>query len=316
MTPPSSQARICRWQWPGSRSQVGLADHVETRHSKGGRGWMKGSDQVKTLRLGSTLIPGLIIDDQYRVMRVKWNVRVGKSFVSPSYLIPLSPTISAQTTMRIKDSRVKIQSPPSTFSTSRVSKASASSHCSKCSHCHPSKTRSASSASTGRTTSVKGLEQSAEPPNALSRSLARRLSLPVNAAQFQSTHPSYPPMPHNQPMPFQHYVPDAMQMSMPMPMAMGMPMMNLHEPRLHPFAPAPVLHDLGRGPEPLFGWDSVMPLNHAYGQPKYIKRVKPDYRRFCFSVGKADVPFAAMPGGPLWGMDVTMAPQMIGSRRW
>lgn len=103
-----------------------------------------------------------------------------------------------------------------------------------------------------------------------------------------------------------------MQMPMPMPM---MPM-AMHEPRLHPFAPAPVLHNLGRGPEPLFGWESVMPLNHAYGQPNYIKRVKPDYRRFCFSVGKADVPFAAMPGGPLWGMDVTMAPQMVGGHRW
>lgn len=101
-------------------------------------------------------------------------------------------------------------------------------------------------------------------------------------------------------------------MQMPMPMPVHMP----HEPRLHPFAPAPVLHHLGRGPEPLFGWDSVMPLNHTYGQTRYIRRTKPDYRRFCFSVGKADVPFEAMPGGPLWGMDVTMAPQMVGSHRW
>lgn len=89
-----------------------------------------------------------------------------------------------------------------------------------------------------------------------------------------------------------------------------------HESRPHLLAPAPVLHHFGRGPEPLFGWESVMPLGHSYGQPRYIRRVKPDYRRFCFSVGKADVPFAALPGGPLWGMDVTMAPQIIGGHRW
>lgn len=57
-----------------------------------------------------------------------------------------------------------------------------------------------------------------------------------------------------------------------------------------------------------------MPLSHNYGQPKYIRHVKPDYRRFCLSVGKADVPFAALPGGPLQGFPTTMSPQLVG--RW
>ena len=86
-----------------------------------------------------------------------------------------------------------------------------------------------------------------------------------------------------------------------------------HE-RPHYSTPAPVLHNFGWGPTPLFGWESVMPLNHSYGQPGYIRRVKPDYRRFCFSVGKADVPYAALPGGPLQGYPTTMAPQLVG--RW
>ena len=82
----------------------------------------------------------------------------------------------------------------------------------------------------------------------------------------------------------------------------------------HPWTPARPLHDFGYGPAPLFGWDSAIPLAHGYGQPKYARHVKPDYRRFCFSVGKADVPYAALPGGPLWGYPTTMSPQLVG--RW
>ena len=209
--------------------------------------------------------------------------------------------------MRIKDGRVRIQSPPSSITP--VSKSTTSSHCSKCSHCHPKKTRSVSSSTTGKSSSVIELEKPVDAANQMHRSFPRTQPLPMAARQ---AHASYPLTPQPHPMPLHHNP----AMAMPMPMPIPMPMMTPHEPRLHPFAPAPVLHNLGRGPEPLFGWESVMPLNHAYGQPKYIKRVKPDYRRFCFSVGKADVPFAAMPGGPLWGMDVTMAPQMVGSHRW
>lgn len=84
----------------------------------------------------------------------------------------------------------------------------------------------------------------------------------------------------------------------------------------HPSAamPAAVLHDFGHGPAPLFGWESVTPLTHGYGSPAYARRFKPDYRRYCYSVGKADVPFAALPGGPLWGYPTTMSPQLVG--RW
>lgn len=82
----------------------------------------------------------------------------------------------------------------------------------------------------------------------------------------------------------------------------------------HPYTPARPLLNLGCGPSPLFGWESVTPLPHVYGQPGYTRRFKPDYRRFCFSVGKADVPHAALPGGPLWGYPTTMAPQLVG--RW
>ena len=85
--------------------------------------------------------------------------------------------------------------------------------------------------------------------------------------------------------------------------------------RPHPLAPAAVLQDFGFGPTPLFGWDSVMPLAHGYGQPKYFRRVKPDYRRFCYPVGKADVPYAALPGGPLQGFNSTLSPQLVG-RLW
>ena len=213
--------------------------------------------------------------------------------------------------MRVKDCRVRIQSPPST--TTIAPKSTNSSHCSKCSHCHPSKTPSVSSPTTGKTPSVIELNKPIDAASQMHRSFPKNQPLPMAAPQ---AHASYPLMLQPHTMPVQHNSAMAMPMPMPMSMPLPMPMMTSHKPRLHPFAPAPVLHNLGRGPEPLFGWESVMSLSHAYGQPKYIKRVKPDYRRFCFSVGKADVPFAAMPGRPLWGMDVTMAPQMVGSHRW
>jgi hypothetical protein len=213
-----------------------------------------------------------------------------------------------QPEMRIKESRVRIKSPPSTATT--LSKATSTSHCSKCSHCHP---RSDSSifSSTSRSTD----KQVERVPKSILRSSDYAPQDQLAPIPMPHPHPHPLHLSQQQSMPFQ---PNHRQMQMQMPIPMPMPMMPMamHEPRLHPFAPAPVLHNLGRGPEPLFGWESVMPLNHAYGQPKYIKRVKPDYRRFCFSVGKADVPFAAMPGGPLWGMDVTMAPQMVGGHRW
>ena len=66
--------------------------------------------------------------------------------------------------------------------------------------------------------------------------------------------------------------------------------------------PAAPLHDFGLGPEPLFGWESVIPLVHTYGQPKHWRFTKPDYRRFCYSVGKADVPIARKWAGPLGPM--------------
>jgi hypothetical protein len=78
--------------------------------------------------------------------------------------------------------------------------------------------------------------------------------------------------------------------------------------------PAPVLHNFGYGPTPLFSWESVLPRPHCYGEPPYAWRVKPDYRRFCYSVGKADVPIAALPGGPLWGYPATMSPQLLDGR--
>lgn len=84
--------------------------------------------------------------------------------------------------------------------------------------------------------------------------------------------------------------------------------------RPHSHSPAAPLHDIGFGPTPLFGWDSVQSLPHSYGLPQYPKYVKPDYRRFCYSVGKADVPYAALPGGPLYGYPTTLSPQLLG--RW
>lgn len=229
---------------------------------------------------------------------------------------PLSPAMTSS-----KAVRVRIPSPPAS-STSTTSSSDASrhttttyksrdSHCSKCSHCKTTTTESK-----------------------VNRKSCLKPSGPTQTHQHVASYqPHPPPMDHRMhgfQQPTFHgpsYVPPAVAsqpISMPMGMGMGMgtgvsmpmPVHMPHEPRLNPSAPAPVLHHLGRGPEPLFGWDSVMPLNHTYGQPRYIRRIKPDYRRFCFSVGKADVPFTAMPGGPLWGMDVTMAPQMVGSHRW
>jgi hypothetical protein len=84
--------------------------------------------------------------------------------------------------------------------------------------------------------------------------------------------------------------------------------------RPHPLSQAQPLHDLGFGPTPLFGWASVTPRAHSYGQPKYWKYTRPDYRRFCFSVGKAEVPYASLPGGPLEGFPAHMAPQLVGGR--
>ena len=72
---------------------------------------------------------------------------------------------------------------------------------------------------------------------------------------------------------------------MPMPMPVSMP---LYPQRPHPHSIAgPLTHT----PAPIFGWPSVTPRVHGYGQPKYARFVKPDYRRFCYSVGKADVPY-------------------------
>jgi hypothetical protein len=204
-------------------------------------------------------------------------------------------------------------------STSLSSPSSNGSHCSKCSHCRDrtKPTGHGSEKSTTEDSSIISISASrtSTPPKSNYRARTPRPRVTFrDATNLPHAGPSDPsnqiPITLSRPLRPQ----SMMQMHMPMPMPM--PMMPSHEPRLHPFAPAPILHNLGRGPEPRFGWESVMPLNHGYGQPKYIKRVKPDYRRFCFSVGKADVPFAAMPGGPLWGMDVTMAPQMVGSHRW
>ncbi|WWD06149.1 hypothetical protein V865_004234 [Kwoniella europaea PYCC6329] len=84
--------------------------------------------------------------------------------------------------------------------------------------------------------------------------------------------------------------------------------------RPYPHAPALPLHDLGSGPQPLFGWPSVIPRPHSYGQPKYWRYQKPDYRRFCYSVGKAEVSFAALPGGPLYGYPTHMRENPVS--RW
>lgn len=93
-----------------------------------------------------------------------------------------------------------------------------------------------------------------------------------------------------------------------------MAMMYPPPQRPHPWAIATPLNNLGHGPTPLFGWPSVTPMPHCYGGPKFPKYVKPDYRRFCYSVGKAEVPFAALPGGPLEGWNSTFSPQLVGRR--
>ena len=89
--------------------------------------------------------------------------------------------------------------------------------------------------------------------------------------------------------------------------------------RPHPFhpsrpsfnMPSMPLQNLGCGPQPLFGWDSVAPLQHTYGQPSHVRHVKPDYRRFCYSVGKAEVPYASLPGGPLQGFPTPMSSMLV-----
>ncbi|WVN87393.1 uncharacterized protein L203_102572 [Cryptococcus depauperatus CBS 7841] len=81
--------------------------------------------------------------------------------------------------------------------------------------------------------------------------------------------------------------------------------------RPHPYTPSYPLHNVGFGPAPLFGWGSVTPQPHTYGVPKYFRYQKPDYRRFCYSVGKAEVPYASLPGGPLFGLPSYMAEQLV-----
>lgn len=93
--------------------------------------------------------------------------------------------------------------------------------------------------------------------------------------------------------------------------AHSLPLLGPARLRPHPLAPAKPLQDLGFGPSPLFGWGSVMPQGHSYGQPKYLRYQKPDHRRFCYSVGKAEVPYASLPGGPLWGYAAHMAEQLV-----
>ena len=68
----------------------------------------------------------------------------------------------------------------------------------------------------------------------------------------------------------------------------------------------------------------MTPQAHGYGQPKYARLVKPDYRRFCYSVGKADVPmfpvpmtahagsgYPHYPGGTIRGWDAEMSPGLV-----
>ncbi|OWZ68739.1 hypothetical protein C366_01905 [Cryptococcus neoformans Tu401-1] len=94
----------------------------------------------------------------------------------------------------------------------------------------------------------------------------------------------------------------------------SLPLLGAALLRPHPLAPAQPLQDLRFGPSPLFGWGSVMPHGHSYGQPKYLRYQKPDHRRFCYSVGKAEVPYASLPGGPLWGYPAHMAEQLVRNR--
>ncbi|WVQ76435.1 hypothetical protein IAR50_006102 [Cryptococcus sp. DSM 104548] len=93
-----------------------------------------------------------------------------------------------------------------------------------------------------------------------------------------------------------------------------LPLLGHTHPRPHPYTPSQPLQDLGFGPTPLFGWGSVTRLmggHTTYGQPKYLRYQKPDHRLFCYSVGKADVPYASLPGGPLWGYPAHMAEQLV-----
>jgi hypothetical protein len=66
----------------------------------------------------------------------------------------------------------------------------------------------------------------------------------------------------------------------------------------------------------MLGSAAVTPQAHGYGQPKYMKVVKPDYRRFCYSVGKADVPIVSMfqqyySGGLGRGWDQEISPGFV-----
>ncbi|KAK4686109.1 hypothetical protein P7C73_g4028, partial [Tremellales sp. Uapishka_1] len=115
-------------------------------------------------------------------------------------------------------------------------------------------------------------------------------------------------------LPRTHLPPQTHHLAYYPPRDLLLPPPILAGPRAHPYSPAPILHNFGQGPTPLFGWESVMPLNHGYGQPKYYRYWKPDYRRFCYSVGKADVPYAALPGGPMMGFPTVMSSTMVG--RW
>lgn len=191
--------------------------------------------------------------------------------------------------MTSKRVRVTVQSPQSSETDTAASRKSG---CSRCSHCHERRAANGKHPTKGSVfPSV--LPSTSRPPQ----------------TKFEALNSHHIPGPT-------HLIPHLPDVQHVLGQQMPIPVHIPHEPRLNSFTPAPVLHNLGRGPEPLFGWGSVMPLSHTYGQPRYIRRTKPDYRRLCFSVGKADVPFAAMPGGSLWGMDVTMAPQIVGGHRW
>ncbi|GHJ88137.1 hypothetical protein NliqN6_4539 [Naganishia liquefaciens] len=52
----------------------------------------------------------------------------------------------------------------------------------------------------------------------------------------------------------------------------------------------------------------ILPAPGQYGAPKYMKFTKRDYRRDCYSVGNADVPYAAVQMQP--GMSVVSSAAM------
>jgi hypothetical protein len=149
-----------------------------------------------------------------------------------------------------------------------------------------------------------------------------REETPVNAQDMPQEYrrqPNIPPPGQPPPHPyFQGHMPHHAQYPFSPSMPFLPPQFALPPgpgiPRPHPLSQAQPLHDLGFGPTPLFGWASVTPRAHSYGQPKFWRHTKPDYRRYCFSVGKADVPYASLPGGPLEGYPAHMAPQLVG--RW